>query len=513
MAVSGCAGWKARERSHLGPIVPYAARDAATITNNPSSSDAQQPSVKAMIRGQSPDNAGWGYNSPPPPGNPPAPGNSPTPGNGDYWRYPMSPSGTPAPSGPNNPQTVYQPFATPAQTPGGTGAILTGPNDYTPFRPDLPTDPGTFIQPFSQPSVPVVINVEEARTGRFMFGAGVNSDLGVTGQIIIDERNFDPFRPPTSWEDVVNGTAWRGAGQGFRLEAMPGSQVHRYLVTHTVPYLYLPGIPEPFVLSTSGSFYTRRFFDWDEQRLGGRLALGYRITQDLSLTGAIRAENVKIFEPRVVGFVPQLDRVIGNNDLFSGRVTLTHDTRDNAFLATQGHLIELAYEQVFGSFDYPRGELDYRQYFLMRERPDGSGRHTLAYSFRLGFSGPDTPLFENYFSGGYSTMRGFDFRGASPIGAAGVVVGGHFRFLGSVEYFFPITADDMIKGVVFCDFGTTEEQIEMHADNYRVSPGFGLRINIPAMGPAPLALDLAVPVAHAPGDNIQNFSFFFGFSR
>ena len=215
----------------------------------------------------------------------------------------------------------------------------------------------------------------------------------------------------------------------------------------------------------------------------------------------------------MVGLVPQLDEVVGDNELYSGRVALMHDTRDNAFLATQGHYFEVSYEQAFGSFDYPRGELDYRQYFLMRERPDTSGRHTLAYSFRLGFSGTQTPIYENYFSGGYSTMRGFDFRGASPIGPAGVQVGGQFRFLGSVEYFFPLTADDMIKGVVFCDYGTTESEIEMHADNYRVAPGFGLRLNIPAMGPAPLALDFAIPVARAPTDNIQNFSFFFGFSR
>ena len=54
--------------------------------------------------------------------------------------------------------------------------------------------------------------VEEARTGRFMFGVGVNSEAGLTGQIVIDERNFDLFRWPTSFQDIVNGTAWRGAG-------------------------------------------------------------------------------------------------------------------------------------------------------------------------------------------------------------------------------------------------------------------------------------------------------------
>ena len=345
-----------------------------------------------------------------------------------------------------------------------------------------------------------------------MFGVGVNSELGVTGQIVIDERNFDWRRFPTSWQDFVNGTAWRGAGQGFRFEAMPGSQVQRYLVSFTEPYLYFPGMAEPFSLNLSGFFYDRNYFDWDEQRLGGRVALGYRVTHDLSLTTALRAENVNIHDPRVLGN-PQLDAVLGDNSLFSGRIALAHDTRDTPFAATEGHLIELSYEQVFGTFDYPRGELDYRQYFLMRERPDGSGRHTLAYSFRLGFSGAQTPIFENYFAGGFSTLRGFDFRGASPVGIGGVTVGGQFRFLGSVEYIFPLTADDMLKGVVFCDYGTVEEEIELHSENYRVAPGFGLRIAVPAMGPAPLALDLAFPVARAPYDEIQNFSFFLGFTR
>jgi outer membrane protein insertion porin family len=78
---------------------------------------------------------------------------------------------------------------------------------------------------------------------------------------------------------------------------------------------------------------------------------------------------------------------------------------------------------------------------------------------------------------------------------------------------FPLTADDMIKGVAFCDFGTVERDIEFNSDNFRVSPGIGVRINIPALGPAPLAFDLAAPIIHADGDNLQNFSFFFGFGR
>jgi outer membrane protein insertion porin family len=411
------------------------------------------------------------------------------------------PSAAPAASpyaAPGTPPTVYPQIA-PQTLPAPPGQVLQ--------QPDLFGPPVGAVEQLPGTPVPFDIYVREARTGRFMLGAGVNSDLGVTGQIVIDERNFDIARLPTSFDDIVNGTAFRGAGQGFRIEAMPGNEVQRYMVSFTEPFL----LNTPVSLNLSGFLFDRRFFDWDEQRLGGRASLGYRLTHDLSVSAGLRLENVEISDPRVVG-VEELDEVVGDNELYSGRFTITHDTRDIPFFPTEGHLIELAYEQVFGTFDYPRGELDYRRYFLLRERPDGSGRHTLAAGMRLGFSGAQTPIFENYFAGGFSTLRGFEFRGASPVDG-GVVVGGQFRMLGSVEYFFPLTADDMLKGVLFCDFGTVERNIELEADNFRVAPGFGLRIAVPALGPAPLALDFAFPVMNADTDEIQNFSFFIGLGR
>jgi len=166
----------------------------------------------------------------------------------------------------------------------------------------------------------------------------------------------------------------------------------------------------------------------------------------------------------------------------------------------------------FGTYTFPRGTIDARQHFLLNERPDGSGRQVLTLSTQLGFTGSDTPIYENYFAGGFSSMRGFNFRGVGPVDT-NVNIGGQFQWLNTVEYMFSMTADDMVRGVVFCDFGTVEENIELNADNFRVAPGFGLRITVPAMGPAPIALDFAVPIAHADGDNIQNFAFYVGFGR
>ena len=50
-------------------------------------------------------------------------------------------------------------------------------------------------------------------------------------------------------------------------------------------------------------------------------------------------------------------------------------------------------------------------------------------------------------------------------------------------------------------------------DDFRVAVGAGLRISVPAMGPAPIAVDFAVPLAREGTDRIQNFSFFVGFGR
>ena len=75
---------------------------------------------------------------------------------------------------------------------------------------------------------------------------------------------------------------------------------------------------------------------------------------------------------------------------------------------------------------------------------------------------------------------------------------------------FPITPDDMLRGVLFVDAGTVEPTISDWSDKIRVAPGFGLRIAIPAMGPAPIALDFAFPVIKQPGDETQVFSFSVG---
>jgi outer membrane protein insertion porin family len=210
--------------------------------------------------------------------------------------------------------------------------------------------------------------------------------------------------------------------------------------------------------------------------------------------------------------VPDLDAVLGHSSLYSTRASIAHDTRDSTFLPTEGHYITATFEYFMGTFQYPWVALNAQQHWLLRERPDGTGRHTFSYYNQLGFSGPDTPIYERFYAGGFSTLRGFQFRGASPQDMT-VLVGGDFQFLNTLEYMFPITADDMLKMVAFVDFGTVESDVRIDWDQFRIAPGLGIRVTIPMISPAPIAIDFAVPVKHAPGDLLQNVSFFVGVGR
>ena len=400
--------------------------------------------------------------------------------------------------------TVYR-FQSPQNATGTSTFGAGGLNEFNPLvQPNAPTGQFNFPQNYAD----LDIYLSETSTGRINFGGAYNSDTGLVGQFVIDERNFDLFRLPRNFREIVDGTAFRGGGQNFRLELVPGSDVERYLINFSEPFLGGTRVS----LSTSLYYFQRQFFDFDTERLGGRFAFGYRLTPDLSVSTGIRLENVEVSDPRNNSSA-QLNAVLGDTDLYIANVGLVHDTRDHPFLPTQGTFTSVTFSQAFGEFDYPRGDLDFRTYRLMYQRPDGSGRHTLSYGTRLGFSGAQTPVFENYYAGGFSTLRGFDFRGASPL-EGDIRVGGEFQWLNSIEYTFPLTADDMVKGVLFTDFGTVEQDIELNSENFRVAPGFGFRVHMPAAGiGAPLAFDFAFPVSDAAGDERETFSFYLGLNR
>jgi outer membrane protein assembly complex protein YaeT len=364
---------------------------------------------------------------------------------------------------------------------------------------DNPLDP-------DNPVKDILVTVQEANTGSLMFGIGVNSDSGLTGSIVLNERNFDILRPPTSFDDFINGTAFRGAGQEFRIEAVPGTQLQRYVVSFREPFLF----DSPYSLTVSGYYYERQYNEYNEDRIGARVTIGRKVSDYWSIVGTTRIENINVNNVSV--FAPQdYTSVQGDNFLVGFRGGVTRDSRDSILRPTEGSLLDISFEECIGDHVFPLASIDYSQYWTLLQRADGSGRQVLQLHSNVSWAGDNTPVYERYFAGGFRSIRGFQFRGVSP-DVNGFKIGGDFMVLNSLEYQVPVQASDSIFLVGFVDSGAVTARAN-HIDDYRVSVGFGVRFVVPMLGPVPIALDFGFPIVKAPSDVQQVFNFFMGFSR
>lgn len=362
----------------------------------------------------------------------------------------------------------------------------------------------TVLDPDSDnPCKDILVRVQETATGSLLLGVGVNSDAGLSGSIVLNERNFDIARPPLSIDELLSGRAFRGAGQELRLEAVPGTQFQRYTASFREPSLF----DSPYSLGTSAYYYTRAYTEYSEQRTGGRINVGRRFGTYWNANMAMRIEDVQVNDVPF-WFPPDITQAVGSNFLVGLRPSIGFDTRDSYLRPTQGMQFEAGYEQVFGDFTYPLFTVEASKYWTVHQRPDGSGRHVLAARSQVAFAGDDTPVYDRFYAGGFRSMRGFEFRGVGPF-ELGLNVGGQFMWLNSLEYQIPVIASDKFYFVGFVDSGTVERKVEIN--NYRVAAGVGMRIVVPMLGPVPVALDFGFPIVKGPEDRRQMFSFWLGF--
>ncbi len=351
----------------------------------------------------------------------------------------------------------------------------------------------------------LLVTVQEQPTGSLIFGVGVNSDAGLNGSIALNERNFDITRWPDSFDELLSGRAFRGAGQEFRAEAVPGTQLQRYSVSWREPSVF----DGPFGFGVSAYYYNRVYNEYTEARVGTRFTLDRKLDPLWRISETLRIEQVGVYD---LAFDAPWDfqKSAGNNFQVGFRSAITRDSRDSYLRPTEGSLVEASVEQFTGTACFTQAIIEGNKFFTIYERPDGSGRQVLALRSVLGWSSDNTPIYEKFYAGGYRSLRGFAFRGVGVFEDDGLYnSGGNFEFLNSAEYQIPILANDQLYSVVFCDSGTIENNPSLK--DYRVAVGTGLRIVVPMLGPVPIALDLGVPIVKGLEDKKQLVSFWVGF--
>ncbi len=349
----------------------------------------------------------------------------------------------------------------------------------------------------------VVVQIKETTTGSFMLGLSVNSDAGLAGNIALNERNFDILRFPRSLDDLLSGDAFRGGGQEFRVEAMPGTLLQRYIVSWREPSLF----DTPYGLALSGYYFTRSYIEYNEERVGLRTSVSRQLNRLWNVSETFRFEGVNVFDVNPFA-TPAITNNLGWSTLLGFRTGVVRNSCDSYLRPTRGSVLDLSFEQVLGTYTYPLATAAFSKYWTTWSRRDGSGKHVLSVRSQVQFAGEDTPVYERLYGGGYQSLRGFEFRGVGPF-ENGLNVGGRFALFNTIEYQIPVLANDKFFLVAFCDSGTVECNVDIN--DYRVTAGIGLRIVTPLTGPVPIALDFGFPIVKNPNDRKQIFAFYVGF--
>ncbi len=370
------------------------------------------------------------------------------------------------------------------------------------IAPDAREAPGT-------PTRDVLVNVEEANTGQFLIGVGVNSNAGLVGNIAFIQRNFDYRAVPRDWRDIVDGRAFAGAGQYFELNAQPGTELSQLNLRYRDPRvndsLYSFGI---------GIHAWERDWDtYDEDRTGGEVTVGKQLSRNAFWEASVAADSVKI---RDIDPTAPMDvfAVKGTSQIDTLGLTFGHDTRDSFVTPTSGHRLTATVQgsdDLWGSdYDFLRLRLDGSWYRLVKR--DKLDRPTvLSWRARVGQMWPDgpSPLFERFFAGGAYDVRGFEYRGLGPHGGD-TPLGGETLALGGVQYEVPLVGD-VFRGALFWDAGTLAKKPgDFSLGDVRQSVGFGVRFVIPPPLNMPIALDFGFPIAKESEDDTQVISFTIG---
>ena len=374
------------------------------------------------------------------------------------------------------------------------------PPRITPQHPD-PVEPGYRD---------ILVQVQETNTGSFNIGGAVDSDAGLRASISLTQNNFDVRDTPDSFDELISGRAFRGGGQTFQLQLLPGDRVQTYAL----------GLSEPHLLDTdysggiSGLYRNRVYQAYDEEKFGGTLTAGRRFGTRWEGTARLRVESLQLQNVEPEAPVDVFD-VAERNTITGLQLSLTRNTFDNQLRPSRGTRTALSAEQtgvLGGDFTFGKLSLDHTLYIPIRESFEGH-RTILALSGRVGYipqDRADVPTYERFYLGGRN-FRGFDFRTVSPKGIrndTGLLgndpVGGTWMIFASAEIQQPIVRD-FVSVVGFVDTGTVT--FDPGFDDYRVSIGAGLRISVPQLSPLPLAFDFGFPIVDQPGDEGRLFSF------
>lgn len=396
----------------------------------------------------------------------------------------------------------------------------------------------------SEDLVDLNVNVEEQASGNFNAGIGYGTESGLSLSGGVSQDNF------------------LGTGDRVGFEVKFNDYNKSINANYTTPYLTKDGVSGGirvfYDLFEAGE---ANIVDYTNTTYGIRFNMGFPVNEINRLGFSIGWENNGIAQLKAYEQLRQFWEIYGSQLDADGSVNFqnidvtakwTRNNQDRGRMATQGMKHNLWAKMTIPSSDLQYFKVNFDISNYQRITDDGEWttllRGTLGYANGYGqFEGQDQilPFFENYYAGGYRTLRGFSSNTVGPRamytgsdgGNSSMVltenaVGGNAKYTMSAELIFPVPFLDeaytrQVRSSLFVDAGEVWDT-EFNYDDYsklscsynceyfgdyskpgrmRVSMGTQLTWISP-MGP--LVFTLAWPLKEYDGDKTEVFSFNIG---
>ena len=273
------------------------------------------------------------------------------------------------------------------------------------------------------------------------------------------------------------------------------------------------GLTEPRLLDSEISFgidafnQDQNFLSFNSLTSGAGFRFGKNISEYENLGIGYRFENVEVTGVSAANATTFLR----NQTRTTSRVspTYVYDSRDNFLNPSQGwrHVLGFEFAGLGGlKFTRSRYQITYYRPLLGKLVLGANAR----INFAEGYSGDTLPVFERYFLGGPTTLRGFTIQDIGPKDLAGNPVGGNKSLLLNLETQYPFTKS--IRGFLFYDRGNvygTGPNMASTTKNFdlaemRHSIGAGFRFISPF---GPMGFAYGIKLDRKPGEASGQFHF------
>ena len=278
------------------------------------------------------------------------------------------------------------------------------------------------------------IKVEESPTGAISFGVGYSTIESVVGSASISDRNLF------------------GLGYSGMLKFSLGFETQSAKLSLTDPYFL--GYP----YAAGFDLYHERveiFTTYSWKVTGGDIRFGKELTDNIRIDAMYKLENVDVYNVASdASFFIAEQR--GKRTTSAISLTPSIDTRDDYFNPRRGgkHILLIQDAGGFlGGDNYSVKVVGQSSWFFPLPL-----RTTLNIRGQAGFIAPyggkTLPLYEKFYVGGISTVRGFEYGIAGPVDKpTGTPLGAKKLVVFNVEWIFPISREIGLQGALFFDVG------------------------------------------------------------